>query len=668
MPMFGAFKWSTGTTAIRIESPRFTVEIDRACGLIRRLQLGGTSWVTPNDPVPDLWVSPSIDPLGDEFRARFENQAETVIEDADGEHVVVLARGRFYRVAGQTLPVVWSLRYRVGQDGRIRVAFSLDAERPTALRWVVASAGILVPGRGSLLIWERGEEADGFGLDTQVVDLDEENPFPLHGENVPWFQVARDDASIDVVFSEMSAETVAWTDTAVHAEGDPLGRSRGGVHWKRSGDGIHWQRYRIRNTHQWVVPGQGIHDQFDLGLQPVRLDAPTHDLLSAYWEGPHQFVHGYRSPGADEVAEWAAAGVELVIGGVNWPSGDYAHPANLDDARGFIARCHQHGIKVLPYVTLHDLEYTAPVSVDNDQDWRIEPIVEFNYRSHLMCTGAQGWREHWQEAITRALDRLDLDGLYIDFWAGKLLCYNPRHGCSGRRGRYQAASAGDLLAYAARQLTERKGKSLIIANTSVLPLAAINQAVDVRLVGEGRHIERIPPKILRAFYQPARFGNSQLVLVDQVETLSPTTVAMSIATSSALTVRKRVPRRTPEEIAYWEHYRGALGELIKSAHPDLCGWATVHRLDLPDRFFVNVYRTPTALVLACANLTDSDYAVATDVLQIWGRRLDPEFRPPTGVRIYAEAPGEAYAVEEQAWPMTAPRLIPTGSWALFALA
>ncbi len=667
MPTFGALHCSESPTALTIQSPRFSVEIDRACGLIRHLQLGGTRWVTPNDPVPDLWVSPSIDPRGDEFRARFENQAETVIEHADPEHVVIVARGRFYRIAGETLPLAWSVRYRVGQDGRIRVACDLEAEDPIVLRWFVASAGVLVPARGSLLIWEHGDEVDGFGLDTEVVDLDEESPFPLHGENVPWFQVARDDASVDVVFSEMSAETVAWTDTAVHAEGDPLGRSRGGVHWNRSGDGIRWERYRIRNTHQWVVPGQGVHDEFDLGLQPVKLDTPAHHLLSAYWEGPHQFVHGYRAPAADEVAEWAAAGVELVIGGVNWPSGDYAHPANLDDAQDFIARCHQHGIKVLPYVTLHDLEYTAPVSVAHDEAWRIEPIVEFNYRSHLMCTGAEAWREHWQQAIVRGLDLLDVDGLYIDFWAGKLLCYNPRHGCSGRRGRYHAASAGDMLAFAARQLTARKGNSLIVANTSVLPLAAINHAVDVRLVGEGRHIERISPKILRAFYQPARFGTSQLVLVDQVETLSPTTVAMSIATSSALTVRKRAPRRTPEEIACWEHYRRALAQWVGNAPPNLSGTAAERRLNLPERFYVNVYHdTPTSLVLACANLGESDYPVTADVLEAWVQRLDPAFRPTGGVRVVAESPHDAYGVEERAWPMTAPRLIPPASWALFA--
>lgn len=665
MPIFGALTWSETPRAIRIENPRFVVEIDRSSGLIRNLSHGDICWVTPTEPIPDLWISASIDPLGDEFRARFENEATTVVERADNESVVVVTRGRFYRVSGETMPLGWTLRYRVGQDGRIRVAYELSAERPVALRWV-ASGGVLTPARGSLLILEHGEEVDGFGLDTEVYDLDHDQPFPLHGENVPWFQLARDDKSVDVVFTEMSAETVAWTDTAVHTEGDPLGRSRGGVDLSRSGDGVRFERYRIRNTHHWLTPGQTVGGTFDLGLQPVRLDPPEHHLLSTHWEGPHQFVRGYRAPEADEVAEWAAAGVELIIGGVNWASGDYQHPANLADARLFIEHCHRYGIKVLPYVTLHDLEYTAPASVDHDPQWRIEPIVEFNYRSHLMCTGAEGWQEHWRQAISQALDLLEVDGLYIDFWAGKLLCYNPLHGCIGRRGRYNAASAGDLLVYAAKQLKERRGQSLIIANTSTLPLAAINCSVDMRLVGEGQHIERILPKVLRAFYHSVRFGNSQLILVDQVKTLSPKTVAMGVATASTLTVRKRVPRRTPEEIAYWEHYRCSLAEL-GNTNPELSGTVAQLRLELPEFVFVNVYRTIASLVFACANLGDDAFAVSEEMLAGWKRRVAPDFRPLTTVRVYAESPENGFAVEEEDWPVREPRQIPAGSWAIFAL-
>ena len=664
MPIYGALCSHEGTHGIIIQGPRFAVDISRQNGLIRRLSVGQTSWVNPDIPIPDLWVSPNIDPRGHEYWARYENHSRVAIQYADDEKVIVSSAGQFYRVSGETLPLRWSLQYEVQSDGIIRIAFSLDAESETAVRWVVASRGVLVPAPDSLLIFERGKDIDGFGLDTEVYELDSDEPINFTDETMPWFQLGTEHGSVDVVFSELSSGAIGWTDTSPFDGGDPLGRSYGGVAITEERDGIRWERYRVRNTLQWLSSETSIGESFSLALQPVREDQPEHNLISIHWEGPHQFVHGYTTPSLDEIESWASEGVELVIGGINWASGDYHKPANLDDAQEFITHCHRHGIKVLPYVTLHDLEYSSPASTTHDTEWRIEPIVEFNYRSHLMCTGASGWRDHWKASITRALDVLDVDGLYIDFWAGKLLCYNARHGCLGRQGRYNVESAGEMLAYAARALAKRRGNSLIVANTNILPLAMVNNWIDVRLVGEGRHIEQIGRKILRAFYNPARFGTSQLILVDQVEKLSPKTVAMGIATTSALAVRKRSPQRSREELLYWENYRGYLRRLIAGTN---LIHTVRHSLRLPDSVFVDVYRTSSSLVFACANLQGTAYELTPDDLLDWVARFEVGQRPVIEIEIGQQSTAEGLVTEGRTWSEFALLRVPSQSWAVVTL-
>lgn len=663
MPIFAPLRSLETASGVKVETLRFSIEIGRRNGLIRELILSDRRWVSASEPIPDVWVSPSIDPRGNEYRARYEEHAEVSVEWAEDGRVVVRSVGRFYRISGEALPIQWTLRYDIRNDGICHVALSLRSDKETALRWVVASGGVLVTPPHALLIFEHEATAAGFGLDTQVYDLGDRKKIETIEENIPWFEMGTSDGSVDVVFPHSGQPAVGWTDTSPYVDGDPLGAPKNGVRLENYANGIRWQRYRVRNAYQWITPSIALTDEFYLGLQPVREDQPTHSLLSTHWEGPHQFIHGYQVPSSQEIEEWASEGVRLVIGGVNWASGDYQNPVNLEDARQFIATCHQHGMKVLPYVTLHDLEYSAPISALKDETWRMEPIVEFNYRSHLMCSGADEWREYWKQNIVRALETLEVDGLYIDFWAGKLLCSNARHGCAG--GRYNAVSAGEMLTFARDALVERMGQSLIIANTNILPLAMINHSIDVRLVGEGKNIEKTPEKVLRAFYDPLRFGTSQLVLVDSVETISRRTVAVSVATTSTLAVRKREPERTLQELQHWENYRQCLDGLVDGANPNLTTYSVRREVPFPELVFVNVYQTAQALVIAMANLRDEAYEMGSELIDRCVASFGGECWTTGQVHIYDESDDGELTSQQRSLPMTQGYGIPSGAWAVF---
>lgn len=661
MPLYSSLQTHETTAGIKVQAERFSIEISRGTGLVREVCLGMHRWVTSLAHLPDLWISASIDPRGNEFRACFETSAEMSLSQLDPDQVVIRTQGKFYRISGETLPLRWAIQYDIRSNGILRIAWSLHCDAPTALRWV-AIGGLLQAPSDGLLIFEHEASSAGFGLDTEVHKLKGGDSSDSIEENMPWFQVGTDDGSVDVVFPHLGQAAVGWTDTSPYQDGDPLGIPKAGVRLENYAAGVRWQRYRVRNAQHWITPNNPLSDEVYLGLQPVREDPPSLGLLSTYWEGPHQFIRGYQVPSTEDIQGFASEGVGLVIGGVNWASGDYQSPSNLHDAQQFIATCHDHGIKVLPYVTLHDLEYLSPVSPLKDEMWRIEPVVEFNYRSHLMCTGAEEWREYWQKSITAALDVLDIDGLYIDFWAGKLICSNARHGCAG--GRYNAETAADMLEFARRSLIKKTGHSLIIANTNVLPLAMINNSLDVRLVGEGKNIETIPQSVLRAFYDPTRFGTSQLILVDSVESISSRTVAMALATTSTLAVRKRERARTPEELRHWESYRRCLDSFVDGANPTLTTYEVGRRAALPESVFVNVYCTDRALVIAMANLGNKECIVERETLKGLMAVVNQERIRDDTLKVYEESTRSSSTFEGKPFPTNPGYVLEAGTWAV----
>jgi uncharacterized lipoprotein YddW (UPF0748 family) len=44
-----------------------------------------------------------------------------------------------------------------------------------------------------------------------------------------------------------------------------------------------------------------------------------------------------------------------------------------------------------------------------------------------MCPGAAGWRTFWKQQIDRIIRDYDFDGIYFDFWYGRMVCDNTPH-------------------------------------------------------------------------------------------------------------------------------------------------------------------------------------------------------------------------------------------------
>ncbi|HEX6970984.1 MAG TPA: hypothetical protein VF234_02050, partial [Limnochordia bacterium] len=189
--------------------------------------------------------------------------------------------------------------------------------------------------------------------------------------------------------------------------------------------------------------------------------------------------------------------------------------------------CHRHGLRVMPYLTFTDMEFGASGFDEMDRLGRIEPVSEFNYRSHLMCYAAEAWQARWREEVARACERFAFDGLYIDFWAGRLACRNARHGCTGPYGRFTAAGLRQMARCARTILHSQRPEGLILANTNILPLAMINNWFDARLYGEWHNLEETDPAFLRAFYNSRRLGTGSVLLVSRVPKITGRTIALA---------------------------------------------------------------------------------------------------------------------------------------------
>ncbi len=597
-----------------LEGGTFRVEIDHHLGLMQGLELLGQPWLGPGMYVPDLWVSAAIDPRGNEFRARHAAGAQLQVTHRSDDRVVIAAEGGFARITGETFPMRWSIQYTFHRDGTCQLDVTTTALQALALRWAVLAAGAFRREVCPLLVVERDMAQGLRTCSPRVWELDREEPDAIAGSYIPWLQAGHDTAAVDVVFPESSEALWGWTDTSPYETGDPLGRAGETMRIIPERARLSWTRYALRNLHQWFQAGDALTTRFYLAFLPSKSEQPWYNHLSVYWEGPHQYTAGYRAPGPEVVATLKKAGVQLVIGGINWASGDYARAADAERSRTFIESCHENGIRVIPYVTFHDLEYGAGASVGGDATWRIVPVAEFNYRSHLMCTGAEGWREHWKSQIRLALEQFDVDGLYIDFWAGRLTCINGAHGCTGPHGRFNIAGLRELVAFARELLNQKRDEAIIVANTNILPLAMINNWIDVRLLGEWHNVEETEPKFLRAFYHPKRFRCNHLLLTGRVPRITARTVAMAVACDGSLTVRGRHHDRTRDELAVWDAYRQLMGDLVGSRPPDVSPFEARQILGLPEDVYASAWSTGDGVVVSLANLAKGAQRVPAGLL------------------------------------------------------
>lgn len=150
-----------------------------------------------------------------------------------------------------------------------------------------------------------------------------------------------------------------------------------------------------------------------------------------------------------------------------------------------------------------------------------------------MCYNAAGWREYWKGEVDAALDRFDFDGLYIDFWVGKMACTNPLHGCDCRYARYTLPGLREMAMHAFQRVKARSG--FILSNTNMCASALINNLVDIRLPGEWGNVEDTPDTVVRGYLNSRRLGCNALLLAGSIPRYTLRSVSLSLRCQSSIT-------------------------------------------------------------------------------------------------------------------------------------
>jgi hypothetical protein len=528
-------------SAIIVKGGTFEYALSLQSGLITSAVVMGDEWLA--GPLPDLWASCEIDPFTKQFFAHYTPSATVLVKESFADRAVVTSHGQFALTDKTTIPLNYDLLYTFEIDGTVRVDIKITATKNLEVRWLT-----LVESRISKACCFVSHEYDvskgPMTCSPTDYDVFGQKEINTGGKFIPWFHFGNDRSGLELVFPYSDNRQACYTDTSPYPDGDPLGGAGDLFTLKREDTGLLCRSYLIRNLREVIKPGNSFEDTFYISALPGRTMRHETNSLQIQWIGPHQYENKWQHPGEEEIRAWAAGGVNTVVGGANWYSGNYSNCSMAQETKEFLNRCHKYGLRVIPYITFTDQEYGTPGFDETGPKWRIEPVTEFNYRSQLMCYGSEGWQDHWQKEISKIFDTFPFDGLYIDFWAGKVICYNADHGCTGPHGRFTIDGLRKMARIARGVVDTKTEHGIILANTNILPLAMINNWMDARLYGEWHNLEQTDPLALRIYYNAHRYGTGNVLLINQVPKITERILALSALFQGNPVINHA---RTPEE-------------------------------------------------------------------------------------------------------------------------
>ncbi|MBN2290368.1 MAG: hypothetical protein JXQ83_13620, partial [Candidatus Glassbacteria bacterium] len=317
------------------------------------------------------------------FDAEKSTGVATELVSSDLEAATVRSSGVYaWPEDGRPSALSWEIEYRFEVDGFTRVAVTLSAGRPVKLRWNCFNHAFF--SRKAVAFISRYPDLGPPPFDlrpapTQSIGRLEPGQPVLESHWNPMFHLGNPLTGIEFSKEDFTGRLSGYRDSGVRLEDgreidtgtvEDAGGNLLRAHDSRGRRGIFTQIYvreqgleleefDIRNTTCPLNPGETRRSTFFVQLTPPKL--PRDDLNSSriVWPGPHQIQmvrwrgrNELWSPPDDELVEqWAKVGVNLIVGGANYFSGDYSHPTFPDKVRHFLDTAHRFGMKVIPYVT-----------------------------------------------------------------------------------------------------------------------------------------------------------------------------------------------------------------------------------------------------------------------------------------------------------------------------
>jgi hypothetical protein len=502
----------TGEQELRVtEDPRsvivsgetFSYNFSKESGLIRAIRVLGQE-VTNGTPIPDLIVTehPNLDDFP--YAARHEKHARTTISSAASSRVVIVSEGQYTSEDGKRFPLRYSITYDISIDGVILVSVKNIALDNCSLRWLTLSGGAIGPELAKFVGWtpELSTSRDTRYRFRALSEIPGERI--LAGTWIPWIWLGDQRVGLEVTTWDVSSQTF------IRVNGRDVSDEPDMFIVRRLAEGVRWDNFLVRGARVFAKPGWARSGQFALAVTPSKKFDPYYNMLKGAHIGQRQWSD------EQQIRTLAQNGYNLVVVAGFWRSGEYV-PRNEAELRRMIELCHRYGVKIIPYMTLVDLNHATEAWREHGEEWAIEPITEWasmprrndpEQETTLMCPGAEGWRAFWEQQMDRVIRDYDFDGIYFDFWYERMACENWRHGCGGRFRKATILGSREMLVYAYNRLKAKNPHAIIKANTNLLASALLTSLVDIRLVGESTDATNMDPSSRQWLYTSYRLGET----------------------------------------------------------------------------------------------------------------------------------------------------------------
>jgi hypothetical protein len=458
---------------------------------------------------PLLWSGDLTDAR--RFEAASGSGIQTVVLNSGPETASVRATGRYRDTA-----LSWQIEYSFDVDGFTKVTVSLTTAQRVQLRWNCFNHAFLAKDSVQYLTKvsePKGQPPEVLPEPTVTITQNKADQPVFESHWNAFFHLANRVTGIEFSKQDFGDRWSGYRDSSVVLENgkevdtgavetkdghvlsgwDSRGKTDVFTQLYRREQALELEEFDIRNATYPFNPGDVRRRVFWVQMTPAKQPRGDLNSIRLVWPGPHQIVmtrwrgtqKAWEPPSDDTIKLWAQMGVNLIVGGANYWSGDYARPLQPEKIRHFIETAHHYGIKVIPYVTFADFNFSAPGYQQHAAEWMASAGIEYANETTLMCYNAQGWRKYLEKQWDQLLTHFDFDGLYVDQWINIRFCNNSRHGCGGYLGSFSTEGYHDFAKRARRVVARHSGgKGIMLMNANMLLFSGVVPWFDIRLNGE----------------------------------------------------------------------------------------------------------------------------------------------------------------------------------------